>query len=168
MAKYSTYYHHINSDLYYEPHGDHGVMHTYRVMRLARELSQQYNLSSHEDQILMCACCYHDIGRKNDYEDFEHGRDSVLVCEEKNLFRKFYLFPSQIEWAKTLIIYHAIPDSQFCTTNDRLQLLYNIIKDADAIDRLRFDDLDKSFLRLPESHGLIGLECRLLKELPLK
>ena len=34
--------------------------------------------------------------------------------------------------------------------------------------RLRFNDLDESFLRLPESHSLIGLELKLLKELPLR
>lgn len=168
MAKYSTYYHHIDAELYYKPHGDHGVMHTYRVMRLARELSQKYNLSYIEDKILMCACCYHDIGRTHDYEDIEHGRDSVLVCQEKNLFHKFYLSEEQTEWVKTLMIYHAIPDSYFHAHDDRLFLLYKIIKDADAIDRLRFDDLDESFLRLPESHSLIGLELQLLKELPLK
>lgn len=168
MPQFPTYYHHIDADLYYKPHGDHGVMHTYRVMRLADELSKHYNLSFAEHRILMCACCYHDIGRTHDYEDYEHGRDSVVECFGKSLFRVFNLPPEQVEIATTLMTYHAIPDSQFNTTDERIRLLYNIIKDADAIDRLRFNDLDESFLRLPESHSLIGLELKLLKELPLR
>lgn len=168
MGQHPTYYHHIDANLYYKPHGDHGVMHTYRVMRLANELTKHYKLSFNEHRILMCACCYHDIGRSHDYEDYEHGRDSVIDCEEKRLFQIFHLQQNEIPIAKSLMIYHAIPDSHFHTDDERVQLLYNIIKDADAIDRLRFDDLDESFLRLPESHSLIGLELQLLKELPLK
>ena len=168
MSKHPSYYHHIDAALYYKPHGDHGVMHTYRVMRLANELLKYYDLTFLEHRLLMCACCYHDIGRTHDYEDCEHGRDSVIDCIDKQLFHKFHLTPEEIEIAKLLIIYHAIPDSQFSTNNERIQLLYNIIKDADAIDRLRFNDLDESFLRLPESHSIIGLELQLLKELPLQ
>lgn len=163
-----TYYHHIDAELYDKPHGDHGVMHTYRVMRLANELSKYYHLTFEEHKTLMCACCYHDIGRNHDYEDYEHGRDSVAECTEKHLFKHFCLSGKQIEVAKLLMIYHAIPDSLFHTDNERTRLLYNIIKDADAIDRLRFDDLDTSFLRLPESFSLIKLENQLLKDLPLK
>lgn len=168
MSQHPTYYHRIDAALFYKPHGDHGVMHTYRVMRLATELSSIYRLSFIEHRILMCACCYHDIGRTHDYEDFEHGRDSVSNCQEHNLFRLFHLSPEQQDWAEQLIIYHAKPDSHFTTQHERLLLLYQIIKDADAIDRLRFDDLDPSFLRLPESHCLLNMEKQLLKELPLK
>ena len=168
MSNHPTYYHHIDASLYHKAHGDHGVMHTYRVMRLARELSVKHHLTLVEDRILMCACCYHDIGRTHDYEDFEHGRDSVAECKEKDLFRHFHINPDQQKRVETLMVYHAIPDSHFSTNDERLQLLYNILKDADAIDRLRFDDLDTDYLRLKESHNLIHLEHLLLKELPLK
>ena len=62
-----------------------------------------------------------------------------------------------------LITYHAMADSYLPSDcDDRTVLLWKIIKDADALDRIRFDDLNIKYLRLPESKGLIQLAHELI------
>lgn len=61
-----------------------------------------------------------------------------------------------------LITFHSLEDNLWEGVGRDL-LLYQILKDADALDRMRFDDLDIKYLRLPESVGCIPLERSLLK-----
>ena len=60
-----------------------------------------------------------------------------------------------------LIIMHSLDDELF-VGGEREPLLYKILKDADALERLRFDDLNEKYLRLPESRGMVPLVLDLL------
>lgn len=154
----------IDSKLFFDPYGGHGPAHVYRVMFLADKLAQHEHLSEEDHNTLMCACCYHDIGRINNNTDFEHGQLSAEKCDRLKLFDNFHLTNTQIDQAKLLMIYHAKPDGEFITNKQTLSAMYKIIKDADGLDRVRFGDLNPVYLRLPYSHQLIDTAYELLDE----
>lgn len=91
----------------------------------------------------------HDIGRVNNSTDASHGERSV----EKAFFMGFDLD----EPTDALIRYHSRGDQAARSLPSSLQRLLWILKDADALDRVRSGDLDVSFLRFPESSDLVGL-----------
>jgi HD superfamily phosphodiesterase len=162
--KYKQYANLIQDDLFLHPYGDHGVMHSKRVLYLAFQLAKHYNLTQSEWKQLAIACCYHDIGRVNDFPDSQHGYDSVNKMIQLGLNEKADLSKDELEVVQQLMIYHAIDDD--CFPNDKgeqVELLWKIIKDADALDRLRFDDLDPKYIRLKASMGLIPLAKQLLQ-----
>jgi len=69
-----------------------------------------------------------------------------------------------------IITYHCIGDSQAesdlravpTAFRNRAWRLFNILKDADGLDRVRIGDLDVNFLRNPESARLSQLANELL------
>lgn len=166
MYTISEYIGKIQPKLFLRPGGDHGVMHTYRVMVLAAELASKLNISQSDFKTLMCACCYHDIGRIHDFSDSAHGQRSAQRCVRENLFEDFNLTSEAQATAIKLMTYHAQSDSMFIASNEQEQILYNIIKDADALDRLRFYDLDVKYLRLKDSYDLVGFANLLLNQYP--
>lgn len=134
----------------------HDKLHTLRVLYNAACLCTLKNLSVDDTSTILNACLYHDIGRINDKEDSTHGKRSKIIfnqCED---------FNEEVEF---LIKYHCLDDklghdfiekSPFSDKN-KLTLMYNIIKDADALDRFRFGirNLNIDFIRLEESKKLM-------------
>lgn len=55
----------------------HGVNHTRRVLFMAKTLAVLGKLDLFEEELLLTAIKYHDIGRENDDEDTSHGKKSV-------------------------------------------------------------------------------------------
>lgn len=159
---FKTYKEFINHDLFLMPFGDHGVGHTRRVLYLALKLANKYELTEEEKKILAVACCYHDIGRVNDETDDGHGLLSVRKCERLKLQELHDMNDEDWYLVRDLIIFHSLYDFRFPRDDERSILMYKILKDADALDRLRFKDLDVKFLRLDYSRELIDLEFRLL------
>ena len=119
-------------------------------------------LSVADRNVLCNEALWHDTGRKNDNYCEEHGysgyinyKDDCMGASEK---------PNDI--VSFLIKYHSRPDAdgyKEIATNpvlnvqkERVTLLYDIFKDADALDRVRLGirDLDVNQLRCPESHNL--------------
>ncbi|MDO4327649.1 MAG: hypothetical protein Q4E24_16765, partial [bacterium] len=138
---------------------EHDMVHSARVLFLAFAIIQagKIKLSNKELEQLSEAIAYHDIGRRNDEVDNAHGAASRKVYE-----RQFH-DPA----VSFLIEYHCLDDRRaqdYLTYSpikgkSRAWLLYQITKDADALDRVRFGilDLDVNFLRLPISHKLVPL-----------
>lgn len=132
---------------------DHDKLHSARVLFLAYAIIQvgKIKLSKAELDVLRMAIVYHDIGRTNDAEDAGHGAENRRICERR------FSDPT----VGILIQYHCLPDEVAAPhlTNSRMKLLYRIIKDADALDRVRFGiaELDVNYLRLPISHKLVPL-----------
>lgn len=161
--KYKKYASLIKDDLFLHPYGDHGVKHAQRVLYLANQLAKKHCVTEAEWHCLALACCYHDIGRIHDLEDELHGHLSVQKMLKLELDSQANLSDAEFDIVSTLIIYHAMPDRHMPRENNaRTVLLWKILKDADALDRIRFDDLDVSYLRLPESKGLIPLAHELI------
>ena len=141
----------------------HDKLHTARVLFLALAVIQagKIRLSRVELSHLSNAIVFHDIGRKNDRVDDGHGKVSREIYEKTAR--------SSADPAVCFLIeYHCLDDKlaeEYLKTTDTIRarkrtwLLYQILKDADALDRVRFGiyDLDVNQLRLPISHKLVPL-----------
>ena len=124
-------------------------------------------LSEEETQMLMDAVIYHDIGRTNDDVDDSHGKAS----------RDIYAADRKPENPGTgfLIEYHCLDDAvarrdleALSLPNvDRIWLLYTILKDADALDRVRFGlrHLNPKYLRNDTAHKILPVAQLCLEHL---
>lgn len=151
----------------------HGLHHSEKVCLYALILAKKYKLDSVETQIIRDAALYHDIGRVNDYEDTTHGLMSANKIEKViDKHNKVYQDKDNIIYLKAIIEAHSLPDKdkKFVFENyqsdyptlkyEKYDRLYNILLDADALDRTRFRKTSKAalkedFLRLPESKELV-------------
>lgn len=137
---------------------EHDALHTIRVLLLAIFIVQEECIELDDDAMhqLLEAITYHDIGRKNDSEDPKHGEDSV----------KIYKLNHTDPTVEFLIQYHCINDKKalkILESNKTIEnkenalTLYKIMKDADALDRVRFGlmDLDERYLRFNASKQLV-------------
>lgn len=136
----------------------HGKEHTARVLLLSLILSELLNLSQSDRKLLSTAAIYHDTKRVNDNVDIEHGYHS------SQYYQSHIQKPDPT--VSFLIEYHCRPDDEgfeeikrnrvLSKNRTKSQLLFNLFKDADALDRVRFGllDLDLNQLRLPESKSL--------------
>lgn len=145
----------------------HGIDHTMRVLMLISFISDEMPLRDEELGILYKAAAFHDAGRINGLADPMHGElGAKWYC-------KHYGREEKVEF---LIKYHSLDDE--VAKNDlkdlefehkeRLWLLYEILKDADALDRVRFKyygngALDEKFLRLDYSKKLVSVAYKLLE-----
>lgn len=133
----------------------HGELHEARVMLLCLLLAREMDLTDDDMDVLCTAAIYHDTGRENDWEDAGHG---MRGCQ-------YYVsdVSSPDPFAEFLCTYHCLPDNVgyrhiaedpvLSKHHDRAKLLFNVFKDADALDRVRFgsSDLDLTQLRCPVS-----------------
>lgn len=159
---YATGTRYIDSNLFENPYGVHGVMHTKRVLFHTLIQCMVHERSWDETIILMMAAVYHDIGRIHDEYCEEHGRYSIQKLQDKKIDRLIG-FTDNEQYYKLfdmLVEYHCKPDEfgyKFIEQSDiedkkqAIELL-NIFKDADGLDRVRLGDLDIMQLRNPESY----------------
>lgn len=135
----------------------HGKLHTARVLFNAAVLASTEGLNYEEAATLFTACIYHDIGRNHDDDCIHHGAKS------SEIFRTNGNYDPVIEF---LIKYHCIDDdialkelesNNLIVDKSSVKLLFNILKDCDALDRFRFGlkDLDVNMLRLESSKKLM-------------
>lgn len=147
----------------------HGIKHNERVMLLGFFIGNRLRLSNEEMRLLLYGCMYHDIGRENDLEDRSHGYRGSKKIE--NLIPDFDNY--QKDFLEIMITLHSIDDYNFeklskyyCIKEkdkQTLERLCKILKDADALDRVRLqsNDLDTSFLRFQISKCLLLASCEL-------
>lgn len=103
-----------------------------------------------DTRLLLLACCYHDVGRRDDSLDDLHGWRSAqriseltgLTGEEEKLVQAAVDAHSRNDSAleKTVKGYH-LKDYR------RGMVLAELLKDADGLDRVRIWDLDPRYLR---------------------
>ena len=133
----------------------HDQVHSARVLCLALLLGSLHKLNHAEMTNLATAIVYHDLGRVDDSEDDLHGKRGAEIFMKtraaSSINKKLVAF---------LVECHCLDDyvgNEIIQTDfnddERVHLLFNIIKDADALDRVRFGKygLDMSYLRLSES-----------------
>lgn len=150
---YKEYVGKIKDEHYEEPYGIHGVRHIKRVLYLAEKISAHYDLTEKEEKILALAVCYHDIGRWHNEVDPEHGKLSAIKMTELGLLDGEKLDSVEKELVSRLMVCHCLGDDSFKGA-EREELLFQIVKDADGLDRVRIFDLDPRYLRLPESREM--------------
>ena len=146
---------------------DHDKEHTKRVLFLASILCHQLNIGNKKMlDDLFTAISFHDTGRINDDIDDSHGYRAIPIYRE-------YIKPNS-KITEFLIKYHCLDDNiAIDYINNKfkpdkvadVKLLYSIIKDADALDRVRFGSefLNVNYLRNKESLNLAFLAVQLLK-----
>lgn len=105
----------------------------------------------------IAAAFIHDMARQHDGYCTAHG---LWAVEQKlPLYRSFFysfdISKTDLDLMATAIQYHSLTvELDF---NHPAYLMTAIVKDADALDRIRLSDvnLDKSYLRFSESNNLI-------------
>lgn len=153
----------------------HGKNHTRKVNFFALAIAQKIGLTERDTEILLTAVQNHDIGRKNDYEDTEHGSNSVkrIIKEDKGRFENYT--EEEVELIEFIISEHSKPSNENKRDleenvpedkRQRYKLLLDCMKDADKLDRVRIGDLDPSRLSLKESKTLVSAAYEANKYLP--
>lgn len=156
--------------LYKSDHGNliHGQNHIERVLFMANLLSIFYDLNEREYKIVMDGASYHDIGRTGDKEDTVHGLSSANNIDKIIKNDPFYQDKENLNILKAIINFHAREDDTLedtaifhdVTDYELYKKLAFILKDADALDRVRFLSTDSAYinpdyLRTPMSKKMI-------------
>jgi hypothetical protein len=136
----------------------HGIGHVYRVMFHCLKLGIVLD-SVNEARLAFFAAYLHDLCRKHDGICTELGR---WAAEQKfplyqSLFLHYELDDVEKEHIRTAILYHSLPE-ELPTTHASWKETA-ILKDADALDRIRLgeNDLDPRYLRFKETMDRIGI-----------
>ncbi|WP_129738738.1 HD domain-containing protein [Massilimicrobiota timonensis] len=140
---------------------EHGINHLYRVSILSgmiHELVREDYDDLNDTTLIhvMKAGLFHDIGRENDEEDTEHGKRSIELLDKHHIHIRKDM--------RQIIEYHCKDDSLFPECSSQMKILYQILKDADALDRVRFGirALNTRYLRLDISKSLVFFAYQLL------
>ena len=134
----------------------HGVGHLTRVLILQELICDELerdNISVNR-VALRWAAAAHDVGRHDDGLDPDHGWRSAKWMQD-NL--KDVMSPETLDVATYIVHWHVPSDSDAPVMTTELKIL----KDADALDRVRLGDLDSSYLRTSVAESLIGLAQQL-------
>jgi uncharacterized protein len=143
--------------------------HARRVLFFAELLAALEDLPETERDILATAAVYHDIGRTNDGVDYEHGYASFIKAEQLGLIHMESA--EDYRTVKYLIEEHCIRDKDAFALvmnyellePERGKRLLKFFKDSDGLDRVRINDLNPAFLRLPVSQELVQTAWELLQ-----
>jgi len=147
----------------------HTKTHCARVLLLALFIGHQKNLSEEEKNALAMAAVFHDSRRLDDGIDKGHGGRAAEYYKE---YSREHDLPYD-EQTYYITYYHDQDDSlglseikKSSSLSERAVLLYQIFKDADALDRFRLgpDGLDVKFLRTEEARQLVDFAKDLLRK----
>ncbi len=147
----------------------HGLYHSEKVLFWAFILSTENSLTAIDEQILLDAAKYHDIGRTNDIDDTIHGRVSALKV--LNIIdNPIYEEERNRNLLCAIIELHSLDDKMENQIKEKYYLqqdssfspLWKMLKDADALDRIRYDlgyfdefSFNPTYLRMPTSSSYI-------------
>lgn len=140
----------------------HGCGHIERTMLLGAMISQALELSAHECRMLLLCCSYHDIGRSNDFRDYEHGNVAAKKLMPPTMKSKFRGYSAEdFKIMQAAITLHSMSDKEIDNvahryglephSMDRYYRVAKCLKDSDNLDRVRIHDLDTRHLRHHES-----------------
>ncbi|HOZ53999.1 MAG TPA: HD domain-containing protein [Bacilli bacterium] len=160
----------INSNLYLNSEY-HGKSHAERVCLYAYLISNYINLPEDQIRNVIIASLLHDIGKTHEYNKDNHGYNAVKKIGDLSVFIdsnesineiKFLIEAHSLD-RNSLSIIDLLKKYNISNINSCLKTL-NVLMDADALDRTRFDSLgnnysklDSSYLRIPVSHRLVDI-----------
>lgn len=174
LGKFNIYKHFLREcDSFVNPESQgHDKIHCLRVLFLGLILAKKVRLKDSFIDVLAKACAFHDMGRINDKIDDKHGLYSYEV------YMDTFIDENEDEVLKFLMEYHCKNDKlayeylekSKISDKENTLLMYKILKDADALDRVRFGirDLDINYLRLNESKKLLLVAQQCLNSLKLE
>lgn len=147
----------------------HTKEHCARVLLLALIIAHQIGLSDEEMDGLGMAAIFHDARRLDDWLDKGHGKRAAEYYKD---FCRAH--DTSFDAQSYLIMYYHDQDDEIGLTeiakstavSERCVLLYQIFKDADALDRFRLgpDALAVNMLRTEEAHKLVDFAKYLLQK----
>ena len=151
----------------------HTKPHCSRVLLLALLLGKLKNLHAAELDALAMAAVFHDSRRQDDWLDVGHGQRAA------DYYRSYCENAEMAYDARTYYVmaYHDHDDEEGLRVlqekfpgDSAVVLLYQIFKDADALDRFRLgpDALDVKYLRTEAAKELVEFSKMLLKYGPEK
>lgn len=142
---------------YFDHHGLlHGTGHIYRVMYHVLKLGTLLKYE-HETKLAFFAAFIHDMSRLHDGKCSEHGQHAA---DDKlplflPLFRNNGMKDEDIPYIYSAVTNHSMPSE--ISKDHPHYIVTAILKDADALDRIRInpDDLKLKYLRFEETMSLI-------------
>ena len=134
----------------------HGIGHLYRTMigcALLAERLQKPRIGL----LAFCGAYIHDLARKSDGGEREHGLNAVKYKFSKfeALWQKYNLSRQEREWICEAVKQHST--REWMQQGDAGYDVMAILKDADALDRCRIGDLNPRMLRYQASKELINV-----------
>lgn len=156
----------------------HGLKHILRVLLLSLLYAQHSgdDLSEADRQILIYFALLHDIGRVDDGRDDHHGERTVAMIQQKNIrLPGIQLRRLEYQVAHMIIANHCRDDAvgeaafgaaKWLSRRERARAihLYQICKDMDGLDRVRFNGLDYRMLRTEYAKQMPLIAGELLEE----
>ncbi|NTU72128.1 MAG: HD domain-containing protein [Coriobacteriia bacterium] len=146
----------------------HGIGHTQRVWTHAMALADDLGVAAWQREALHYAALWHDIGRTHDGADYYHGAKSAgrvigleLHLGIDDLVREVALFVVTHHCGSEE---HAKLGAGWLPEPDDSWTVFKILKDSDALDRVRLGDLNPDLLRFQESRGRIPIAHEMLRE----
>jgi hypothetical protein len=127
----------------------HGQGHVARVMVHAFRLIEATGLAD-EGSRLWGAVYLHDLARTHDGFCEVHGMHAVMrVNESTDLQERLIAHGAQSDDPSMLlaVMMHCLPDDHSAYGGKPIWPLLSLLKDADALDRVRFGDLEPAYLR---------------------
>jgi hypothetical protein len=147
----------------------HGINHTYRVMYHCLELGELTHCLK-ASLLAFMAAFIHDMARQHDGYCTEHG---LWAATQKlplflGLFLESGATEGDLKLIGTAVLQHSLPDD--IPNSDPAWLVSALLKDADALDRIRLgeNNLMPEYLRFHESHALIEPAKLLYYKCPFK
>lgn len=147
----------------------HAGAHAARVLLnsllIANEYFNNHSMDMRDFDIIAAAAVLYDCKRRNDCEDAEHGYFSAERMKDIPWVQDKFNADEQ-DMIYTAVKYHSLPDSQsidyierkYGKKAEKMTVIYQILKDADTLDRYRLDgyktEFDFNDLRLEESKSL--------------
>lgn len=137
----------------------HTKEHCARVLLYCLMIADQMNISSAEKEILCMAAVFHDSRRQDDWLDVGHGQRAADYYRD---YSKSGKLPFR-QLCYDIMAYHDRDDALGIDALKKLEasepnavLLYQIFKDADALDRFRLGPggLDTKYLRTEAAKSL--------------
>lgn len=133
----------------------HNIYHIQRVMLFSQIIAQNEGISEKISTLLLLAAALHDSGKTKDRKDFDHGKESAKIAKEYLQNNIDNISEEDVKIIQIAIEYHTIKEKDkinvpelknLCqkynvsiANLERIEIISSILKDADALDRTRFD-----------------------------
>ena len=144
-------------DVFWHASELHGQAHVTRVMIHAIRLVEATGQQEHGAR-LWAAVFLHDIARTHDGICHRHGSDAARrLRTEQPLQQRLAeagLIEADYPAIEAAVTAHSAP-KEVRREHEHWPLIA-LLKDADALDRVRIDDLDSSYLRHPEARRMVS------------
>lgn len=128
---------------FFPNYNNHGVKHALNTALFALIITNYINIPEKDINLLIDASLLHDIGRVNDYDDIEHGKNGAQIAYTLKKNDRDYtgenlrLLLALIEGHTHETYDNQIIEKYKIENTLRYKNLLQIIKDADIIDRVR-------------------------------